>query len=109
MAYINSYGNSRAKTLAISELSQKDIVGFFNNKEDGSLFSKGVLFAMYQMLSPYYLAISKTFEKVYLNLDKDSQDEIINKEKYYNLRTLIKIKYNKAYMFAKKAIGSDII
>lgn len=89
-------------------LTEDDFYTFFNEIKEGSLISDGMLFAMQDMLSPYYLAISKSFRKAYFNADKDIQDEIIDKDKLENIKSLVRLK-TRVHGFAMRIFGKDII
>ena len=63
---------------------------------------------MLEMISPYYLAVSKSFEIAYLAADKDIQDEIMTIDNLDTYRALVRIK-TRIHSFAKKVFGDDIV
>lgn len=97
-----------SRRLDKKDLTEDDFYSFFNDIPEGSLLSDGVLFAMQEMLSPYYLAVSKSFRKAYFNMDKDVQDEIIDKDKLENIKALVRLK-TRVHGFAIRIFGKDII
>jgi hypothetical protein len=105
--FANSYKYIKNK-MKKDELSVEDIYNFFNNVKDKDIISDGMKAAMLEMLSPYYLAVSKSFEIAYFNSDKDIQDEIISLKELDRYRSIIKLK-TRIYSFAKKIFGDDII
>jgi hypothetical protein len=81
---------------------------WFHDIEDGDYLSDGVVCAVNELLSIYYLTISKSFIKVYFTLDKDIQEEIINLQKFKHTQLLVK-NNKEVYSFAKELFGDDII
>lgn len=94
--------------LGIDKLSETDLDYFFSHVKDKNILSDGIVCCIQQMLSPFYMVISKAFMKAYLNLDRDVQDEILGPGDYENLRILVKLK-TPVYGFAKKVFGDDIL
>lgn len=97
-----------AKKMDKKHLTEDDFYRFFNEVPEGQLVSEGLFFAMQEMLSPYYLAISKSFRKAYFNADKDIQEEIIDKDKLENIKALVRLK-SRVHGFAKRIFGKDIL
>lgn len=90
------------------ELDVRDIYTFFNSTEDNNIISDGLKSCILEMISPYFMAISKSFNIAYKRTDKDIQDEIIDLDKLNNLRGLVKMK-TRVYSFAKKIFKEEII
>lgn len=90
------------------KIKSSDIYYFFNYTKDNDVISDGLKSCILEMISPFYMVISKSFEIAYKNSDKDIQDEIIDMDRFNNLRSLVKIK-TIVYSFAKKIFGDDII
>lgn len=97
-----------SKKLDKKDLTEEDLDRFFNEIPEGQLVSEGMFYAMQEMLSPYYLAVSKSFRKAYFNADKDIQDEIIDKDKLENIKALVRLK-TRVHGFAKRIFGKDIL
>lgn len=97
-----------SKKVGKKELTDEDLDRFFNEIPDGQLVSEGLFFAMQEMLSPYYLAVSKSFRKAYFNADKDIQEEIIDKDKLENIKALVRLK-TRVHGFARRIFGKDIL
>lgn len=94
--------------VGVDSLTYQDTWSFFNDVNPGNIISDGILCCIQEMISPFYLVISKSFLHAWNNLDQDIKDEIISLEKLSELQSLVKIK-TKAFNFAKKAFGADII
>lgn len=105
--FINTY-KFISKRLNKSKLKQEDLYQFFNKIKDNSIISDGVFCSIQKMVSPFYLVLSKSFDKAYFNSDKDIQEEIINKERFQHLRGLMRLK-TKIYKFARQVFKEDII
>lgn len=57
--------------------SREMLEKFFTvKKEKDSILPKGIVYCIHGMISPYYLALSKTFRKIYPDLDPDVKAEI---------------------------------
>ena len=97
-----------SKKMDKKNLTEEDLDRFFNEIPEGQLVSEGMFYAMQEMLSPYYLAVSKSFRKAYFNADKDIQDEIIDKDKLENIKALVRLK-TRVHGFAKRIFGKDIL
>ena len=91
-----------------NELDSSDIYSFFNNTKDNNIISDGLKSCILEMISPYFMVISKSFIAAYKNADKDIQDEIIDIDRLKNLRGLVKMK-TRVYSFAQKIFKDDII
>jgi len=91
-----------------SKLTIEDLDNFFNKSIENSCFSIGILLSIHKMLSPYYLAVSRSFERAYFNMDADVQIEILDAQKYNNFRSFVKIN-TKIYTFIKEVFGEDIL
>ena len=96
-----------AKRMGKKQLTQQDLHTFFFETKD-NILSEGLMFAIQEMLSPYYLAVSKTFQDAYMQTDKDIQDEIMDAETMLHIRALMKMK-TRIYNFAKKVFPEDIL
>lgn len=96
------------KKIDVETLTEKDLYHFFNDVPEGQLLSEGAFLAIQEMISPFYMAISKSFRKMYFNLDKDVQDEIIDKDKLNNIMALMRLK-SRLHGFAKRLFGKDVI
>ena len=97
-----------ARKLNKSKLSFDDIYSFFNDVKDNNVVSVGLFSCINEMISPFYMAVSKSFEDAYTSADEDIRDEIMTFEKYQRLRALVKLK-TRVYGFAKKIFGKDIV
>lgn len=104
---INTY-NYMSRKMNKSKLNKEDIHNFFNNTEDNNVISQGLFSCINEMISPLYMAVSKSFEEAYVSSDEDIREEIMPFDKYQKLRALVKIK-TRVHAFAKKVFGSDII
>jgi len=104
---INTYKFIQRK-LNKDELSQSDIYNFFNSVKDSNVISLGLFSCINEMISPFYMAVSKSFEDAYVSSDEDIREEIMPFEKYQKLRALVTMK-TRVYQFAKKVFGKDII
>lgn len=104
---INTYKFIQRK-LNKSELRQNDIYDFFNSIQDNNVVSQGIFSCINEMISPYYMAVSKSFEDAYVSIDEDIREEIMSFDKYQRIRSLVKLK-TRVYQFAKKVFGADIV
>lgn len=96
------------KRLQKNTLTFQDTYNFFNLTEDNNILSDGLKAAILEMLSPFYLAISKSFEHAFLNTDQDIRDEIMTMQRLQHLRARVKLK-PKVYQFAKTLFGEDVV
>ena len=103
----NTYKYIKRK-LKKDELEYSDLYSFFNDSSDGGLLSVGIVSCIQEMISPFYLSISKSFSAAYKSLDKDVQEEIMSVNSLYNIRSLVKLK-PEVYGFAKKLFKEDVI
>lgn len=97
-----------SRALDKKNLTEDDLYNFFNKPKEGEVISEGLFLAINEMLSPYYMAVSKSFRKAYFSADKDVQEEIIDEDKLNNLKTLVKLK-TRVHGFAIKIFGKDIM
>lgn len=105
--YVRTYKNI-SRSLDKKTLTEDDLYNFFNTVPEGEILSPGMFLAINGMISPYYMAISKSFRNAYFNADPDIQDEIISKDKIDNIKNLVKLK-SRLHGFAMKIFGKDII
>jgi hypothetical protein len=88
--------------------SKNDYYSFFLEKKSDSIISEGVNYCLQGMISKYFMAVSKHFEKAYKELDPDIKWEIIEPDDLKAYR--INLKTNKeAYDFAVDIFGSEEI
>jgi hypothetical protein len=92
----------------IGEINSQSLTSFFNDIKDNNIISEGIFFCIQEMISPFYLVVSKSFEEAYNNLDKDIKDEIMDEDRLMTLRTLVRLK-TPVYRFAKRVFDEDII
>jgi len=97
-----------SRKLDKKKLSEDDLYRFFNEPEEGEVISTGMFYAIQEMISPFYMSVSKSFRKAYFNSDKDIQDEIIDEDKLDNLKALVRLK-SRVHGFAMRLFGNDII
>lgn len=97
-----------SRKLDKKKLSEDDLNRFFNEVEDGEVISPGMFYAIQEMISPFYMSVSKSFRKAYFNADPDIQQEIIDEDKLENLKALVRLK-SRVHGFAMKLFGSDIL
>lgn len=97
-----------SRKLDKKKLNEHDLYKFFNEVEEGEIISPGMFYAVQEMISPFYMAVSKSFRKAYFDADKDIRDEIIDEDKLNNLKSLVKLK-SRVHGFAMRLFGSDII
>lgn len=106
-AMTNSY-KFISRKLNKNKLNFDDIYSFFNDVKDNNIVSVGVFSCINEMISPFYMAVSKSFEDAYTSVDEDIREEIMPFEKYQRLRALVKLK-TRVYSFTKKIFGEDIV
>ena len=92
----------------IGDVNEESLALFFNNIKDNNVISDGVFFCIQNMISPFYLVISKSFEMAYFSLDNDVKEEIMDEDRFMKIRALVKLK-TPVFKFAKKIFGDDII
>lgn len=97
-----------SRKLNKTQLTHQDIYDFFNSVEDNNVVSQGVFSCINEMISPFFMAVSKSFENAYVSVDEDIREEIMTFERYQRLRALVKLK-TRVYAFAKRVFGDDII
>jgi len=88
--------------------NKKTISYFFEHVESGMMMSDGIYYAIMNFLSPYFLSISKSFWKVYNNLDEDVKKELPSEEELKIKRSRIK-KNNVLKEKAKKYFGPEAL
>ena len=96
------------RQLKKENLTSDDLYHYFNDVKDNNVVSMGLLACIQEMISPFYLGISKSFEIAYRNADQDIQDEIMSANRLENIRALVKLK-TPVFSFAKKIFGDDIV
>ena len=97
-----------SKKMNKSVLTKEDLYDFFNSIQDNNVISEGVFACINEMISPYYMVMSRSFENAYADLDEDIRDEIMPFNKYMHLRSFVKLK-KRVHVFAKKVFGDDIV
>lgn len=90
----------------IEEVNYENLRNVFFNAGDNYI-SDGVFYAMQNMLSPFYLSVSRSFHEVYEELDLDIKQEIIDKEDLISIGAFIRMK-EEIYDFNKKLFKDDI-
>ena len=79
---------------------------FFTPKE-GEMLSEGMLFCIQNMISKYFMAVSRHFDLEYSKLDSDMKLEIIDPLELKSFRMKL-IMEDEAYLFAKQTFKSEI-
>lgn len=92
----------------IGDVNEESLASFFNDIKDNNMISDGVFFCIQNMISPFYLAVSRSFERAYSGLDIDVREEIMDEDRFMKIRALVRIK-SPVYRFAKKIFDGDII
>lgn len=92
------------------ELEFQDVYDLFNKVPKGHIVSRGISFALSGMFSLYYLAMSKSFNSAYDNLDADVKAEIgfETRESMEPFIGLIR-QWPNVYKTTKSLFGEDII
>lgn len=90
-----------------NELQKNDYESFFAPK-DGEFICEGMNYCIQGFLSKYFLAVSKTFNKYYKQLDPDVKYEIIDPEELKEYRVTIRLNKD-AYDFAKEIFLDEVV
>jgi hypothetical protein len=89
------------------ELIKHDYGSFFK-KKDGEIISEGMYLCMQNMISKYFMSVSKHFLREYNKLDSDIKYEIIELKELENFRVRLKLN-SYAYEFAKEIFKGEIL
>lgn len=84
-----------------------DYESFFAIK-DGEIISDGMSYCIQGMISKYFMAVSKTFNKYYYRLDPDIKWEIIPPKELKSYRVHLKLDED-AWDFAKDVFKDEVI
>lgn len=102
-------GTHRVIKNRIGDLTPEKLWDFFNRPKDGFALAEGMVLAVHNMLSFYYLSMSKAFQEAWASADQDIRDEIaLDEQKWGILRASVKIN-PKLYSWAKRLFGDDIV
>lgn len=88
------------------ELQPGDYESFFAVK-DGEIISEGLSYCLQGMISKYFMATSKTFNKYYKQLDPDVKWEVMPPEELKSYRMALKLNED-AWEFAKEVFGNEV-
>lgn len=86
---------------------QMDDYASFFSKDPGELISTGMAFCMQGMISKYFMATSRHFNKEYNDLDVDYKWEVITPNDLKSYRISLKLD-EEAYDFAKELFNGEI-
>ncbi len=90
--------------------SYESLYKLFNEVPTGSLVPIGIVYCIHGMLSPYYLATSKSFRKAWKNLDPDIKAEIgFESEDDFEPYVGLIRQIPKVYNISKTIFGEDIL
>lgn len=90
-----------------NNLMMDDYASFFK-KDEGELISIGMSFCMQGMISKYFMAVSKHFNREYRGLDPDYKWEVITPNDLKSYRIALKLD-EEAYDFAKELFNGEIL
>jgi len=105
--------NTICKILRLNVNTMPDaeqLESLFTRVPKGMVFPEGIRYCIHGMMSPYYLAVSKSFRSAYATLDPDVRAEIgFEKEEDMDIYVGIIRSFSKAYRAAKALFGEDIL
>lgn len=88
-------------------LMMDDYASFFS-KADEELISTGMAFCMQGMISKYFMAVSKHFNREYHSLDSDYKWEVVTPDELKSYRIALRLDED-AYDFAKELFNGEIL
>jgi hypothetical protein len=89
------------------DLKKHDYSSLFA-KNNGEVISEGMYLCLQNMISKYFMAVSKHFLREYNQLDSDMKYEIIEPEELENFRVRLKLD-SFAYDFARETFKGEIL
>lgn len=93
-----------------AEPEYKKIYSFFADIQKDCIVSKGIVYCMHGMISPYYMAVSRSFNSVFDDLDPDIKAEIgFDSKKDMEPYIGIMHQFPNVYKAAKLLFGEDIL
>lgn len=87
-------------------LMMDDYASFFK-KEEGEFISEGMSFCMQGMISKYFMAASKHFNREYVSLDPDYKWEVITPSELKSYRIALKLD-EEAMGFARQLFNNEV-
>jgi hypothetical protein len=99
----------RAIRSRLGDLTVEKLWSFFNTPKEGVKIAEGMVLAIHNMLSFYYLAMSKAFETAWRNANDELRSEIaLDEQKAQLIRARVRMN-ERLYSCVRRLFGEDIL